>query len=222
VCSEVKLIQFFSAKTLALLMGLVSIDSAFACGRVSIGEMYWSSGEFLARLDGIFLREAFGCEVEFFTNGTIPQINALVSDGEIDFASELWIEASKEVIAKNLVDKRISLLSNPVSWAGEAWWIDSQTADRYGLRTLTDVLGRPDLFPHPSDRTRGGLHTCPVGWACEISNNNLFKAFDMKEKGWSLVDPGSGAGLDLSIKQSVERGDSWFGYYWDPTEMVGK
>jgi glycine betaine/proline transport system substrate-binding protein len=199
-----------------------SVDSALACGRVSIGEMNWDSGEFLARLDGIFLKEAFGCEVQFFSNGTVPHITALVSDGKIDFASELWIEAGKELIEKNLIDKRISVVSEPVSWAGEAWWIDSQTADRFGLRTLTDVLARPDLFPHPSDRTRGGFHTCPVGWKCEIVNNNLFKAFDMREKGWSLVDPGSGAGLDHSIKKSVERGDSWFGYYWAPTATVAK
>ena len=44
----------------------------------------------------------------------------------------------------------------------------------------------------------------------------------MEKKGWVLVDPGSGAGLDGSMAKAVERGENWFGYYWSPTSMIGK
>ena len=33
---------------------------------------------------------------------------------------------------------------------------------------------------------------------------------------------GSPAGLDGSIAKAVERGKSWFGYYWSPTALAGK
>ena len=44
----------------------------------------------------------------------------------------------------------------------------------------------------------------------------------MEAKGWTLVDPGSAAGLDGSIAKASERGEPWFGYYWSPTSVIGK
>jgi len=90
------------------------------------------------------------------------------------------------------------------------------------LKTVLDVLERPDLFPHPEDPSKGGFHTCPSGWGCQLANNNLFRAFEMEKKGWRLVDPGSAAGLDASIAKASDRGENWFGYYWSPTSVVGK
>ena len=44
----------------------------------------------------------------------------------------------------------------------------------------------------------------------------------MEKKGWVLVDPGSAAGLDGSIAKAADSGNTWFGYYWNPTSIVGK
>ena len=44
----------------------------------------------------------------------------------------------------------------------------------------------------------------------------------MEKKGWVLIDPGSAAGLDGSIAKAAESGNPWFGYYWNPTSIVGK
>ena len=62
----------------------------------------------------------------------------------------------------------------------------------------------------------------PAGWGCQLTNANLFRAFEMEKKGWVLVDPGSAAGLDGSLAKAVERGQNWFGYYWSPTALAGK
>ena len=64
--------------------------------------------------------------------------------------------------------------------------------------------------------------TCPAGWNCQLSTNNLFRAFKMEEKGWKLIDPGSAAGLDGAIAKASTRNENWFGYYWTPTSVVGK
>ena len=44
----------------------------------------------------------------------------------------------------------------------------------------------------------------------------------MEKKGWVLIDPGSAAGLDGTISKAAESGNPWFGYYWNPTSIVGK
>ena len=84
------------------------------------------------------------------------------------------------------------------------------------------ILARPDLFPDKEDPSRGAFHGCPAGWGCQLSNQALYEAFDMEAKGWNLIDPGSAAGLDGSIAKASEQGENWFGYYWNPTSLVGK
>ncbi len=204
---------------------LLSGAQTFAadCGKVVIGEMNWASGEFLARLDGFILSEGYGCDVEYLTAGTVPQITSMNEKGVPHFASELWANASKTLIDAAEAEGRLTRLNTkPIDGAGEGWWIDPKTMEKHGLKTVDDVLARPDLFPHPEDPSKGGFHTCPAGWGCELANANLFRAFDMESKGWKFVQPGSGAGLDGSIAKAGERGQAWFGYYWAPTTMIGK
>lgn len=210
----------------ALITGaLVSSGQALAadCGKVVIGEMNWASGEFLARLDGMILEEGYGCEVDYLTAGTVPQITSMNEKGTPTFASEVWANASKNLIDAAEAEGRLSRLNKqPIAGAGEGWWVDPVMMEKHGFKTVDDVLARPDLFPHPEDSEKGGFHTCPAGWGCELANANMFRAFDLEAKGWKMVEPGSGAGLDGSIAKAGERGEPWFGYYWAPTTMIGK
>ena len=106
---------------------------------------------------------------------------------------------------------------------GEGWWLLPHTLDAHPeLTTAQAILARPDLFPDKEDPSRGAFHGCPAGWGCQLANASLYKAFDMEALGWNLIDPGSAAGLDGSIAKASEQGENWFGYYWNPTSMVGK
>ncbi len=194
------------------------------CEKVVIGEMNWASGEFLARLDGFILSEGYGCDVEYLTAGTIPAITSMDEKGTPDFASEMWANSLGDLLKKAADSGRMTKLNpKPFDGAGESWFVNGNVVDNHPeLKTIHDILARPDLFPHPEDPSKGALHTCPPGWACQLSTNNLFRAFDMEAKGWKLVETGSCAGLDGSIAKASERGENWFGYYWAPTTMVGK
>ena len=206
----------------ALLSGGQAV--AADCGKVVIGEMNWASGEFLARLDGLVMAEGYGCDVEYLTAGTMPQITSMTEKGTPDIASELWANAAAVAIDAAVAEKRLVKLNpSPISGAGEGWMMSAAAAKANPeLKTIDDVLARPDLFPHPEDSSKGGLHTCPPGWGCQLATANLFRAFDMESKGWKLVETGSGAGLDGSIAKASERDESWLGYYWAPTTFAGK
>ena len=193
------------------------------CGDIVIGEMDWASGEFLARVDGMILSQGYGCNISYLTAGTVPQITSMNEKGTPTFASEVWANASKTLIDAAEAEGRLARLNlKPIDGAGEGWWIDPAMMEKHGFKTVDEVLARPDLFPHPEDPSKGGFHTCPAGWGCELANANMFRAFDMEAKGWKMVEPGSGAGLDGSIAKAGERGEPWFGYYWAPTTMIGK
>jgi glycine betaine/proline transport system substrate-binding protein len=154
----------------------------------------------------------------------MPQITSMTEKGTPDIASELWANAAAVAIDAAIAEKRLTKLNpSPISGAGEGWMMSAAAAAAHPeLKTIDDIIARPDLFPHPEDPSKGGLHTCPPGWGCQLATANLFRAFDMEAKGWKLVETGSGAGLDGSIAKAGERGQAWFGYYWAPTTMIGK
>ena len=202
----------------------VSGQASAACGTVSIAEMNWASAQLMANVDKIILESGYGCKVEIVPGDTMPTFTSMNEKGQPDVAGELWVNAVATPLNAAKAEGRLHTVSEgPITGLGEGWWLLPNTMKAHPeLKTVLDVLERPDLFPHPEDPSKGGFHTCPSGWGCQLANNNLFRAFEMEKKGWRLVDPGSAAGLDASIAKASDRGENWFGYYWSPTSIVGK
>ncbi len=205
-------------------IALAGTASAEECGKITIAEMNWASAEFMANLDKIILEAGFGCEVELIAGATMTSFASMDEKGDPDMAPELWANAVNEPLLRAQSEGRMQIVNrSPIVGAGEGWWIPRYIVEKHPeLETLEDIIARPDLFPHPEDPSKGGFYTCPSGWACQLTSNNLFRAFDMENKGWRLVETGSGAGLDGSIAKSFERQEAWLGYYWAPTVMLGK
>jgi len=211
-----------SAIGMALLLG--SQGAYAACGDIQIAEWNWASGELMANVDKIILEEGYDCNVELVPGATTTTFASMNEKGQPDIAGELWINAVREPLNKALDEgSLISANAGPITDLGEGWWIPPHTAEKHPeLKTVLDVLEHPELFPDAEDSSKGAFIGCPAGWGCQLSNANLFRAFDMEAKGWKLVDPGSAAGLDGSMTKAMDRGENWFGYYWSPTAMIGK
>ena len=212
----------FMAATITLGLGWATIGNA-ACGKVSIAEMNWASAGLMANVDKIILEKGYGCEVELVAGDTMPTFTSMNEKGMPDVAPELWANAVVEPLSKATAEGRLVVGNKaPISGLGEGWWISPYTAKKHNLKTVDDVINRPDLFPYAEDKSKGAFVTCPAGWGCQLVNNNLFRANEMEKKGWVLVDPGSAAGLDGSLNKSLTREENWFGYYWSPTTLIGK
>ena len=207
----------------ALWLGMSS-GAIAACGAVTIASMNWASAELMASVDKIILDKGYGCDVSVVPGDTMPTFTSMNEKGRPDVAPELWVNAVRNPLAKAMKEGRLhSLNDGPITGLGEGWWIPPHTAKKHPeLKTVLDILKRPDLFPYQEDKSKGAFVGCPAGWGCQLTNANLFRAFEMEKKGWVLVDPGSAAGLDGSLAKAVERGQNWFGYYWSPTALAGK
>lgn len=209
---------------LGVSMGFSGAAAAQECGALTMAEMNWASAELMANVDAIILEAGYGCDVELIPGATQTTFASMNEKGEPDVAGELWINAVREPLGKAMAEGRLhSILEGPITGLGEGWWVDPKFAEEHPeLDTVEKVLEHPEYFPYAEDETKGAFLGCPAGWGCQLTNANLFRAFDMEEKGWVLVDPGSAAGLDGSISKAVERGEPWFGYYWSPTAIIGK
>ena len=208
-------------------LGVTSISgTANACGKLVIAEQNWASAELMANVDKIILEEGYGCEVELVPGATMPTFTSMNDKGTPDMNPEQWANAVYTPLKKAVSEKRLIIANKaPITGLGEGWWINPAAIEKYPqIKNMTamEILEHPEWFPSKEDASKGGFMGCPAGWGCQLANANLYRAFDMEKKGWVLLDPGSAAGLDGSIAKASDSNEPWFGYYWNPTSMVGK
>ena len=208
-----------------IVLGLAATGAvAQECGDISMAEFNWASGELMANIDKFILEEGYGCNVDLVIGGTTAIFASMNEKGTPQIAGEQWVNALRPLLDPALAEGRMHAVNTaPIMGLGEGWWVPPYTAAANPeLKTVLDWIEHPELFPSAEDPSKGAFVGCPAGWGCQHNNISLFKAFDMEEKGWVLIDPGSAAGLDGSIAKANERGENWFGYYWSPTSIIGK
>jgi glycine betaine/proline transport system substrate-binding protein len=209
-------------------ISLLSGGSAWAaCGNVTIAEMNWASAQAAARVDEFILTHGYGCKAETVPGDTMPTAASMTEKGRPDIAPELWLNNIKEPIEKAVTENRLiivgDVLEDPAKNAGEGWWIPRyMLQNNPELATIEGVKKHPELFRDPEDSRKGRVIGCPAGWACQISTENLFKAFKMSEANFNLVDPGSGAALAGAITRAYNRNEGVLAYYWAPTSLLSK
>ena len=213
--------------SMIFVLGISTISAnaaVYKCGKVIMADMNWASASLMANVDKIILEKGWGCEVELIPGATMPTFTSMNEKGEPDVAVEQWANAVVEPLKVAVAEGRLHIANKaPITGLGEGWWVTPGTLARHPeLKTALDILDHPELFPYAEDPSKGAFVGCPAGWGCQLANANLYRAFEMEKKGWVLVDPGSAAGLDGSIAKAAEGDKNWFGYYWNPTSIIGK
>jgi glycine betaine/proline transport system substrate-binding protein len=197
---------------------------AAECGRVTIANMNWQSAEVLANIDKIILSKGYGCDAELVSGDTVPTLTSMTEKGEPDVAPEGWVDLLPDVISRGLKEGRLVEASLALSEGGvQGWWIPKFLADAHPeLKTISDALKHPELFPAPEDPSKGAVYNGPQGWGGTRVTAQLYKAYGAEKAGFTLIDTGSSAGLDGSLAKAYERKKGWVGYYWAPTALLGK
>lgn len=216
-----------AAATVTAIMGLQPATAqATECGtsdKITIAEMTWLSASSLAFITQKVLANGYGCNVEIVPGDTVPTATSMLTKGKPHIAPELWVSTAKSIWDK-MMDKGNVYKANDIFAGGgeEGWWIPDYVAKANpDLKSIGDLKSNALLFADISDPSRGRLYGCPPGWGCEIITNNLFKALGLGDK-FELFSPGSGANLKASFARQVTRKKPIVGYYWGPTDVIGK
>ena len=193
---------------------------------IKIAELNWQSGSMIANIDAYILKHGYGHDTELVPGGIDATIASMMATGSPNIFGEAWTSLLGDDATLNIkssdTDSLVQLRDQVVVGAGEGWYVPDYIVEQHGLTTIEQVLSRPDLFPHPEDSSKGGIVICPEGWSCKKHNENLFRAFDMEAKGWKIIDPGSGTGLNAYWEGQVLKQAGVVGYYWAPTVLVGR
>jgi len=220
---KILLASFFSLS----LMGFPNIASAQdnqACGAVSIAILNWQSAEFLAALDKFILREGYSCTVSDVPGVPTSVFTSMAEKGQPDMSPETWVVSFPEILEPAIEANRLTLLGRSLSDGGQqGWYIPKYTAEQYPeIKTITDALNHPEIFPFDEDPSRGAVINGPQGYGGAVVTAQLFKAYDGAAKNFVLVDTGSAAGLDGAIARAYERRQNILAYYWEPTSLLGR
>jgi len=224
--------KFLSSSCLAcgLVLGsLVSggqgvAQAADACGNISISSASWQSAELLASLDKFILDHGYGCNSEIIIGDSMVLSTTMVEKGTPEIVPEGWFNQIPPIV-KQAIERGDLIGAADVfeNGAVHGWWIPKYTAEAYpDIKTIDDALKHPELFPGSEDSSRGAVHNGPTSWFATTVTGQLYKAYGGDTAGFTLVDPGSAAGLDGSLIRAYERGEHWLGYYWAPSSILGK
>ncbi len=198
--------------------------SAAQCGKVSIADLTWNSATLTANIDKFILTHGYGCDAELIASDSVPAMASMTSKGTPDIAPEMWTNAFKSQIEKGVKNKQLHLAGKSLLDGGqEGFWVPAYLVKQYPeLKTIAGIRKHPELFPDKEDPDHAAFYSCPAGWNCQISSQNLFKALKLNNSGFHIVDPGSSAGLTGAISKAYEDKKGWFGYYWEPSAILGK
>ena len=201
-----------------------ALTPAFAaCGSVSIGAMNWNSARVIAQIEKIVLQAGYGCTVAVLETSTVPGLTQQIETGRPDILSETWVKSVRQLYERGVADGKIVKAGNVLLEGGiEGWWVPSYLVQQHpDLKTVEDLKRKWELFKDPEQPDKGRFHTCPVGWACEIINHNLFKAYGLGDT-FRLFNAGSGEKLNESLARAYNARKPWVGYYWGPTAILGR
>ncbi|ATF10121.1 ABC transporter substrate-binding protein [Candidatus Enterovibrio altilux] len=211
--------------TSVLLLAVMPVISfAAECANVTIADMNWNSATLIANIDRFILVNGYDCNAELVPGDTMPTGISMIEKGKPDIAPEFWSNGLKTALDRGVDEGHLRYVGKVFSEGGiEGFWVPQYLVDKDpSLATIEGVIINAKFFQHPENPSKAAFYGCPAGWSCQISSNNLFAALNLKNKGFELIDPGSGAGLSGSIAKAYERREGWFGYYWAPTAVLGK
>ncbi|WP_374300969.1 glycine betaine ABC transporter substrate-binding protein [Paracoccus sp. (in: a-proteobacteria)] len=204
--------------------GMASSASAQDCGDVTLVLHNVQSAEVLAQVDKFILENGYDCDVETVPGDTVPTTTSMVEKGDPDVSSETWVDLLPEIVPRGIEEGKIVFGSKALPDGGvQGWWIPKYLADAHpDIKTVEDALAHPELFPDPEDSSKGVIFNGAEGWGATVVTNQLYKAYDAEGKGFTLMNPGSAAGLDGAIARAYERQEGFITYYWAPTALLGK
>ena len=186
-------------------------------------ELNWDSVMVHNRIAAFIIENGYGYpESEYTPGGTIPLFEGLAR-GDVDINMECWVANQQEAYDKHINAGSVIDLGDNFwdNWQG--WLVPTYMIENGDLPEGISVSDMPqywELFEDPEDNTKGRFYSCIPGWECEKINEEKFQEYGLDEY-YNIFLPGSDAALNASMASAYTKKQSWFGYYWAPTWVLG-
>lgn len=188
---------------------------------IRLAGMSWLSNQVTVAIQQQILEQGYGCQTEEVIGGTLPMIMATIR-GDVDVMNEIWPNSVAQAWDKAVTAGKVTGLGSIYSGGVEGWYVPRYLTQAYP--TLTDAASlrqHASLFTDPEAPGKGRFYNCPVGWSCEVVNDNLLKALQL-DGHYNAFTAGSGAALEAAVVSAYKRKQPILFYYWGPSPLLGQ
>ncbi|WP_333814321.1 glycine betaine ABC transporter substrate-binding protein [Tabrizicola sp.] len=192
-------------------------------GSVTIAEMTWLSAATLAHVTQKILANGYGCDAQLVPGDTVPTATSMLTRSEPSIAPELWVSTVQAQWDQMQEKGNVYKASDIFSGGGQdgLWVPDYVLTEHPEIKSIEDLAANWQVFEDNQNPGKGRLYNGPPGWASEVIITNYYKALGLQDS-FELFSPGSGENLKASIARAVAQHRPWVGYYWGPSDVVGK
>ncbi len=219
--------RFTTLAALAL-AGMAQAQTAAAqdcgtAGTITIAEMTWLSAATLAHVTQKIMAAGYGCDAQLVPGDTVPTATSMLTRSEPTVAPELWVSTVQAQWDQMQEKGNVYKASDIFSGGGQdgLWVPDYVLTQHPEIKTIEDLAANWQVFEDNQNPGKGRLYNGPPGWASEVIITNYYKALKLEDS-FELFSPGSGENLKASIARAVAQKQPWVGYYWGPSDVVGK
>jgi glycine betaine/proline transport system substrate-binding protein len=201
-----------SMRKLIILVMILVINPAYAGENITLAEFSWESINIHNQILKNVIEAVHEIPVEILMVESAPGQVGIVN-GDINIVTEIWLsnrltwfdeENNKTIVSVG------SVFSTPVT---QGWFVPYYINDK--IKTIYDVINNKELFSGKNT----GLINAPSGWRSHEITLKRVESYELT--GINVVDPGSGAGLDLAILDNYDKQLPFITYYWSPTYLMG-
>lgn len=189
----------------------------------------WDSALVHNRIGGFVAEHGFGYDVDYLFADTNPGYLGL-RRGDVDVSMESWVDNFQDLWDEMIADGSILDLGPNFPNAPQGWYVPTYLiegdaergieAAAPDLRSVAQMADYWELFKDPENPRKGRFYNGITGWEVSMHNVTRMATYGLDEQ-YEVFYPGSQAALDTSIQRAYDRGEPWFGYYWEPTWIMG-
>jgi glycine betaine/proline transport system substrate-binding protein len=201
----------------------VAAQDCGTAGTITVAEMTWLSAATLAHVAQKIMAAGYGCDAQLVPGDTVPTATSMLTRSEPTVAPELWVSTVQAQWDQMQEKGNIYKASDIFSGGGQdgLWVPDYVLTEHPEIKTIEDLAANWQIFEDNQNPGKGRLYNGPPGWASEVIIGNYYKALALGDT-YELFSPGSGENLKASIARAVAQKKPWVGYYWGPSDVVGK
>lgn len=199
--------------------------------KLALVDVSWDSIKVHNRIVGYILKHGYDYpEPEYLFAETLPALQGMVK-GNIDIYMEVWADNFVETWEDALAAGTVKNLGNNFPDAPQGWYVPTYMIEGDAergieavapdLKKTTDLPRYRELFKDPEVPGKGRFHNSPPGWMCTSINAVKLKSYGL-DQNYNNFTTGSDLAMVASMVAAYEKGEPWFGYYWEPTCVMGK
>ncbi|HHE41837.1 MAG TPA: ABC transporter substrate-binding protein [Dehalococcoidia bacterium] len=190
----------------------------------------WDTATFMAYFEAFIIEHGYGYNVEIESTTNVVGLKC-IELGEIDVHPEVAPMSLQEPLDALVETGRGVVIGPCYGPQVQGWYVPTFMIEgdaSRGIEPMTpdleSVFDMPEywqLFRDPADPEKGVFYSCIPGWQCQETNAHKMIAYGLDEY-YNIVTPGSDIALATSMIAAIEKGEPWFGYYWEPTWVLAQ